>query len=290
MKQLLLLRHGRTVANEKRVYCGWTDSPLSEGGIDALHQLRRDRRYPSLEGFAVYTSDLCRTEQTLQELYGPVPHTREPAFRETNFGDFENRTYQEMLTDQRYLDWMEGDNLRNVCPNGESSHQMGLRVNAALKQLLEQHDKVCLVAHGGVIAAIMIELFPEEGKHHHQWQPDNGQGYLICLEEHRYVKVPFEKAHWEGKCYSFTQNRNCEFFPCHPGIPEEDFNCLFCYCPLYALGSHCGGNCQFSASGVKDCTNCILPHKRNSYGYVNRRFGELTRLICENNQKESLDK
>ena len=30
----------------------------------------------------------------------------------------------------------------------------------------------------------------------------------------------------------FFQNRPCEYFPCHKGIPEEAFNCLFCYCPL----------------------------------------------------------
>ena len=38
------------------------------------------------------------------------------------------------------------------------------------------------------------------------------------------------------KQYAFFQHRACEFFPCHKGVPEEDFNCLFCYCPLYALG------------------------------------------------------
>ena len=39
-----------------------------------------------------------------------------------------------------------------------------------------------------------------------------------------------------GRNYSFMQNRDCEYFPCHAGVSEEDFNCLFCYCPLYALG------------------------------------------------------
>ena len=44
-----------------------------------------------------------------------------------------------------------------------------------------------------------------------------------------------------GRNYSFVQNRACEYFPCHEGVPEEDFNCLFCYCPLYALGKACAG-------------------------------------------------
>ena len=36
--------------------------------------------------------------------------------------------------------------------------------------------------------------------------------------------------------YRFFQHRACEFFPCHKGVEEEQFSCLFCYCPLYALG------------------------------------------------------
>ena len=35
--------------------------------------------------------------------------------------------------------------------------------------------------------------------------------------------------------YSFFQHTQCEFFPCHKTAKPEDFNCLFCYCPLYAL-------------------------------------------------------
>ena len=38
--------------------------------------------------------------------------------------------------------------------------------------------------------------------------------------------------------YKFFQNKKCEYFPCHKGIPEEDFNCLFCYCPLYTRSNY----------------------------------------------------
>ena len=46
----------------------------------------------------------------------------------------------------------------------------------------------------------------------------------------------------EKKAYSFFCNAECEFFPCHKTNDLENFNCLFCYCPLYALGENCGGN------------------------------------------------
>ena len=69
-----------------------------------------------------------------------------------------------------------------------------------------------------------------------------------------------EKPYWEGKHYAFFSNKECEYFPCHAGADPENFNCLFCYCPLYALGDKCGGNFRMTETGIKDCTNCQLPH------------------------------
>ena len=87
--------------------------------------------------------------------------------------------------------------------------------------------------------------------------------------------------YWEGKHYAFFQNRECEFFPCHKGADPENFNCLFCYCPLYALGKKCGGNCSFTESGIKDCSGCFVPHRRENYGKIIARFGELCEMIKE---------
>lgn len=66
----------------------------------------------------------------------------------------------------------------------------------------------------------------------------------------------------------FFQNCDCEYFPCHPGADAETFSCMFCYCPLYALGDHCGGSFRYTEQGIKDCTNCLFPHRRENYGLV----------------------
>ena len=47
-------------------------------------------------------------------------------------------------------------------------------------------------------------------------------------------------------CASFFQNHECEYFPCHKVENVDGFNCLFCYCPLYVLGSDCGGNFTYT--------------------------------------------
>ena len=86
--------------------------------------------------------------------------------------------------------------------------------------------------------------------------------------------------------YSFFQHTACEFFPCHETAHPEDFNCLFCYCPLYALGDRCGGNFRYIGDGIKDCSGCLLPHGRKSYSYVTGTFGEIAELGKKNSHTE----
>lgn len=70
--------------------------------------------------------------------------------------------------------------------------------------------------------------------------------------------------------YRFFQNRSCEYFPCHKGVEEEKFNCLFCYCPLYALGDKCGGSFCYTQQGFKDCSRCTRPHEIENYDAIMR--------------------
>lgn len=59
--------------------------------------------------------------------------------------------------------------------------------------------------------------------------------------------------------YKFFQNKACEFFPCHKGADPDAFNCLFCYCPLYALGEDCHGAYRYTSSGDQGLLRLSLP-------------------------------
>lgn len=83
----------------------------------------------------------------------------------------------------------------------------------------------------------------------------------------------------EECAYSFFSHKECEFFPCHKVSNPDDFNCLFCYCPLYTLGHDCGGNFRYLDNGIKDCTNCTLPHGRKSYSYIASRFMKIVQAM-----------
>lgn len=78
--------------------------------------------------------------------------------------------------------------------------------------------------------------------------------------------------------HAFFQNRECEYFPCHKVKDDRSFNCLFCFCPLYALGDKCGGNCTYTENGIKDCSGCLIPHSTSGYDYILSKFPQLAEL------------
>lgn len=78
--------------------------------------------------------------------------------------------------------------------------------------------------------------------------------------------------------YDFFQNTKCEYFPCHNTCNPESFSCLFCYCPLYALGDKCGGNFTYTEYGIKDCSHCLVPHRRENYIKIMEKLPEIMEL------------
>ncbi len=79
--------------------------------------------------------------------------------------------------------------------------------------------------------------------------------------------------------YDFFQNRECEYFPCHAGVDPESFSCMFCYCPLYCLGESCGGNFRYTENGIKDCSGCLRPHKRENFDSISSRMADVLELV-----------
>ena len=78
--------------------------------------------------------------------------------------------------------------------------------------------------------------------------------------------------------YDFFQNRECEYYPCHEGADPENFNCLFCFCPLYALGDRCGGSFSYTEQGIKDCSRCLKPHRRENYEKIMEKMTDVLEL------------
>ena len=85
--------------------------------------------------------------------------------------------------------------------------------------------------------------------------------------------------------HDFFQNRECAYFPCHGGVRDSEFSCLFCFCPLYALGENCGGKFVYTAQGIKDCSGCSRPHVRENYEDICRRLGDVIAMVKKETEK-----
>ena len=190
--KVILIRHGKTAANEQHLYCGSTDLSLSPGGREELGKLHYE-----VGSVRFATSGMKRTEETLKLLFGERPHEILPGFREVDFGIFEMGSYQQLKDDPAYQAWITGDNEKNVPPGGESGETMTKRVLTAWKAVEETGEDWVIVTHGGVIAAILQALFPEEGKTRYQWQSAPGRGYCLTTENGVWAYAPLTEA---GEC------------------------------------------------------------------------------------------
>ena len=66
--------------------------------------------------------------------------------------------------------------------------------------------------------------------------------------------------------FNFYQNKDCRYYPCHKDVAEDEFNCLFCYCPLYFID--CEGDYKLLDNGMKDCMGCTKNHDKHSWKFV----------------------
>ena len=179
--KLVLLRHGLTEANEKRLYCGSSDLPLSASGRTALEELRKARKIDT-SGLKMITSGMRRTNETLKVLFDCTADYIDLGLCEIDFGEFECLDYERLKSVQAYREWIADESGDLAPPGGESANAFRDRVLDAASRL--DADSL-IVTHGGVIAALMANWFPEEGKNRWDWQPDFGRGYVVFLEEQR---------------------------------------------------------------------------------------------------------
>ncbi|HHV97608.1 MAG TPA: histidine phosphatase family protein [Clostridiaceae bacterium] len=176
-----IIRHGRTFANEKSLYCGSTDIPLSESGAKEILDFKSKGVYPKAELFI--TSGMKRTIETLKLIYGDVDFITIKGLREYDFGDFEMQGYNELKDRPDYQEWITDEEGNVRCPGGESKNEFYKRVDQSIQKILKEIFKrdtgsAMVICHGGVIAVIMDRLFPNK-RNFYEWQPKYGLGYTL---------------------------------------------------------------------------------------------------------------
>ena len=178
---LLLIRHGKTEANEKRLYCGKSNISLSSLGKKEVEELKEIYRVYEVERF--FTSGAKRANETLEILFQNNIFKELKEFWEYDFGDFEMKSYEMLKENQEYIDWILDKKGDVICPNGESKNQYKERIKKAFEKLIdelikEQIDNAVLVSHGGTVG-ILLEIFSKEKGNFYDLQPSCGLGYEV---------------------------------------------------------------------------------------------------------------
>lgn len=190
--RIILIRHGITEGNKKRWFYGAADIPLSQEGREELIEQKADGLYPDVpDGAQFVTSGLVRTEETLELLYGNVRHTVLSDLQEMSFGDYECRAFEELTQDELFLEWGYDRTGELALPNGESRNAFAERISRGMAELValhERHEVTVAICHGGVISAMLQDMFPGKYETMWSWMPRPGCGYTVYMEGDRPVR------------------------------------------------------------------------------------------------------
>jgi len=159
VRRLLLARHGQSVSNALRRFQGAQDVALSPLGVrqaEALALAIERRRVAH-----VYASPLERARRTAEIAVAGsgVPVTLVDDLRELSLGDWEGCTVEEIRTrpGDPYTQWIR-DPVLCLPPGGEPLAEVQARVLRSIDRIAAAHgngDDVLVVAHGGVISALL---------------------------------------------------------------------------------------------------------------------------------------
>ena len=158
-----LVRHGETEWNQKGIYQGWTDIPLSKEGELQTKCLGKRFENTALKLDAVYCSPLQRAIQTAKAMADAkgLPVITDVHFKEINFGEWEGYTVKQLSEKygKNYTDFYEHP-FTYPFP-GEGNFQSVMeRSTKGFYELLEKHkgQNVAIVSHGGVIRVLIMAL------------------------------------------------------------------------------------------------------------------------------------
>lgn len=161
--RLLLIRHGQSEGNRKRIFLGHTDLSLSELGKEQAQRLAK--HLSTLRPDAVYSSDLRRAVETAEptaKLWSMPIHKR-AGLREIDSGDWSGLPYatiKEQYPDswERFCYGTDPHLIR--CDGGESVAELTERFAAEILLLGARHEgeTVFVFTHATAIRALAHRL------------------------------------------------------------------------------------------------------------------------------------
>ncbi len=154
---LVLVRHGESEGNIRRIMQGHLDLPLTDAGREQARLVAA--RLASMPVVAIYSSPLSRAFETAQAI--AAHHAADvqvvTGLREGGWGEAQGLTWTEVIA---RWDVSGGRPLAKVIPGAETPESLRTRAAVAVDQLLDRHSRdlaVC-VTHAGTLAQLVAHL------------------------------------------------------------------------------------------------------------------------------------
>ncbi|WP_348663273.1 2,3-bisphosphoglycerate-dependent phosphoglycerate mutase [Chlamydia vaughanii] len=191
MAFLILLRHGKSVWNEKNLFTGWVDIPLSQKGIDeailagqAIKDLPIDYIFTSSLVRSLMTALLAMTHHSSKKIpyiihddpkqkemcriysdeeKSMIPVYRSSALNERMYGELQGKNKKEtaeQFGEEQVKLWRRS--YKVAPPNGESLYNTGERTIPYFKEtifpLLNNSKNVFVSAHGNSLRSLIMDI------------------------------------------------------------------------------------------------------------------------------------
>lgn len=185
--KLLLIRHGETSYNAQGLIYGHAQIPLNERGHAQAHRVGQRLKQHRIH--AIYSSDLIRAMHTAEAIlaHHPITLVTDAALRELDVGEWEHKSVPDVQ--QHYAELYQqycATPGQMIYPGGESHQMLQHRVMQAINRyvaLHQENDVICVVCHGGTIAAIVCTILGLDINLHERIRIDNCAITTIHIEK-----------------------------------------------------------------------------------------------------------
>jgi broad specificity phosphatase PhoE len=191
IKNIYLLRHASTT-EEKLIFKGVIDTPLSEKGVEEACAMADKFAAKNIGFGAVYSSPLSRAVDTAVLAGGGLEVKTSPLLLDIDCGEWENRSVESVLKEEPELfaAWRENPAAFKF-PGGESVAAAAERAGGFLREITERETAadVLVVTHRLIINLMVLSALEIDINKYWRFRYDNCSYTVIGLDNGYYLKA-----------------------------------------------------------------------------------------------------
>lgn len=158
MQDIYLIRHGESIMNVEKKFCGWNECDLTKNGEEQAKKMAEEINKLNIQ--KVYSSPLKRAYKTARAISDRV--ITDEGLKELNFGEFDSVPFEEVNNKFTNLanELLEGE-FDFTYPNGENRYEFYERVTRTFDKIIhnDTSDKIIMVTHSCVIRSLLSYVF-----------------------------------------------------------------------------------------------------------------------------------